>query len=295
MWPPSHAGSGLGMIPNPELLAGLVDETTGDIMEDESSGENLTKTAVTVRTNPLIPTGQGLPALPKKLVDRILSNEYIDFSELPPAKGKVRPLHQSFEGQVILVQAEDLLQSRKLIPDLPTWVQCFAIYVTVLAQKQPARIPELMAYAATIATASKKYRWPAWVVYDQNFRQEASCNPSQSWAKIDPSIYSQCFLGMAKSAEGWCHTCQSLDHTSDNCPAGSSASTTHKRPWQIVTRQQGDPSLKPICLKYNRNDGECPFGPRCRYLHCCSRCKGSHPVKRCPLAASGSKEKSMKL
>ena len=57
---------------------------------------------------------------------------------------------------------------------------------------------------------------PAWVVYDQNLRQEAASNPSQSWEKIDPSIYSQCFLDMAKSAEGWCHTCQSLDHTSDN-------------------------------------------------------------------------------
>ena len=108
------------MIPNPELLAWLVDETTGDILEDETSGENLTKMAVTVRTNPLIPTGQGLPALCKKLVDRILSNGYIDFSEHPPTKGKVWPLHQSFKGQVILVQAEDLLQSRKLIPDLPT-------------------------------------------------------------------------------------------------------------------------------------------------------------------------------
>ena len=45
------------------------------------------------------------------------------------------------------------------------------------------------------------------------------------------------------------------------------------------------------CLKYSRNDGECPFGSRCRYLHCCSRCKGSHPVKRCPLAATGPREK----
>ena len=76
------------MMPNPELLAGLVDETTGDTLEDETSRENATKTAVTVRASSLVPTGQGLPALPKKLVDRILSNEYIDFSELPPAKGK---------------------------------------------------------------------------------------------------------------------------------------------------------------------------------------------------------------
>ena len=29
MLPPSHAGGGLGMRPNPKLLTGLVDETTG--------------------------------------------------------------------------------------------------------------------------------------------------------------------------------------------------------------------------------------------------------------------------
>ena len=34
MLPPSHAGGGLGMMPNPELLAGLVDETTCDILEE---------------------------------------------------------------------------------------------------------------------------------------------------------------------------------------------------------------------------------------------------------------------
>ena len=37
------------MMPNPELLAGLVNETTGDILEDETSGENGNKTALTVR------------------------------------------------------------------------------------------------------------------------------------------------------------------------------------------------------------------------------------------------------
>ena len=47
MLPPCHAGGGLGIMPNPELLAGLVDETTGDTLEDETSRENATKTAVT--------------------------------------------------------------------------------------------------------------------------------------------------------------------------------------------------------------------------------------------------------
>ena len=44
---------------------------------------------------PLVTIGTGLPALPKKLIARVLANEYIDFSELPPAKGKGRPIYAS--------------------------------------------------------------------------------------------------------------------------------------------------------------------------------------------------------
>ena len=44
--------------------------------------------------------------------------------------------------------------------------------------KQPSKVPDLMAYLNTTAKASKKYVWPLWVVYNQNFRQEAASNPS---------------------------------------------------------------------------------------------------------------------
>lgn len=37
---------------------------------------------------PLVTIGTSLPALSKKLVAKRLANEYIDFTELPPAKGK---------------------------------------------------------------------------------------------------------------------------------------------------------------------------------------------------------------
>ena len=40
----------------------------------------------------LVTIGTWLLALPKKLIARVLANEYIDFVELPPAKGKGRPM-----------------------------------------------------------------------------------------------------------------------------------------------------------------------------------------------------------
>ena len=50
----------------------------------------------------------GLLSVSKKLAHRILSGEFVDIAELPPAKGKVRPL-LSLEGGVLLVSTHDLL------------------------------------------------------------------------------------------------------------------------------------------------------------------------------------------
>ena len=91
-----------------------------------------------------------------------------------------------------MVQAADLGQPRRVIPDLATWSQCFTLYVAVLAPSQP-RLADLMAYQSLIAKVSAKFKWPPWVVYDQNFRQDAIGNPQLAWAKVDPSMYAQCF------------------------------------------------------------------------------------------------------
>ena len=84
-------------------------------------------------------TGEGLPSLPKKYVEKILAGEYIDFAKLPPAKGKVKSIPNTVEDQIVVVQAVDLLETRKLIPDLATWVQGFGIYAAVITSKDPTR------------------------------------------------------------------------------------------------------------------------------------------------------------
>ena len=138
----------------------------------------------------------------------------------------------------------------------------------------PRRMPQLMAYQTIIAKASQ---WPSWVVYDQNFRQEAAGNLHQSWARVDPSIYAQCFTGQAISNENWCTRCQCLDHATSSCPY-----RPRKKPWNSVggTALQGKQE-QPICIKYNKFNGDCKFGKECHYLHVCSSCKEPHPISRC--------------
>ena len=107
-------------------------------------------------TTPTVCPGPGLPLITKKVMEHIQRGEYVDFAELPPAKGKGKLPAHGLEGQVVVVQAADLVRSRRIIPDLATWMQCYAIYVAVKGAHSPDGVPELMAYQAIIAKASRK-------------------------------------------------------------------------------------------------------------------------------------------
>lgn len=111
--------------------------------------------------NCTVSIGEGLPPLSKKLLQRIQTNDYIDFFELPPAKDKLRPMLHQMEGRVLLVQLQELESHCRPIPDFATWAQCFAIYAAAILHKQPHRAPDLMAYMVETANNAKKYSWPS--------------------------------------------------------------------------------------------------------------------------------------
>jgi len=80
-----------------------------------------------------------------------------------------------------------------------------------------------MTYQFEIAKYTWKYRWPSWVVYDINYRQEAGARLSFPWAEAaghrEAKFFSQRFTGMAKDLnKSWCRNCQSLDHATLSCP-----------------------------------------------------------------------------
>ena len=156
-----------------------------------------------------------------------------------------------------MVREADLTSSRKLIPDLATWWQCFAIYTAVRTDEHPERTKVLLAYGTTIAKASLKYRWPAWIVYDQNFRLEATDNAIMDWSKVDPSI---CFTNTAISGENWCRFCQSVEHTAESCPSCPSQGAKKRSlstppPPPPVKKRPAPHSVNAACREYNWLDG----------------------------------------
>ncbi len=83
---------------------------------------------ISTSTNTMVIPAPGLPAITKRVAESILAGNYIDFAELPPAKGRSQTC-SSIGDQVVLVHATDRMRLKWLISDLSTWIQCFAMYI----------------------------------------------------------------------------------------------------------------------------------------------------------------------
>ena len=127
----------------------------------------------------LISLSEGLPLIPKKMLEKIQAGEYIDFSDLPPAKGRAKSLPPHWEGHILVVQLKDLEGKKRLIPDFQTWAQCFAMYAAALVMRYPDKFGPLMSYMSDMAKNARKYKWPSWVVYDQNIRMHMATTAGQ--------------------------------------------------------------------------------------------------------------------
>ncbi len=77
--------------------------------------------------------------MPKRLVNRIQANEFVDFMELQPAQGKSKPLSQDVGSHIVVVQAAELASTRKIVTDLGTWLQCFVLYVAAILPARDGR------------------------------------------------------------------------------------------------------------------------------------------------------------
>ena len=230
----------------------------------------------------LAPINAGLPALLTKLLHRIWANEYIDFAELPPAKSKPRSFPSDLEGRVLLVQLHELDSSRKAIPDFTTWAQCFALYSAAILQRQPNRAGDLMAYFFFTAGNARKYKWPSWVVYDQNFRQLMGETQDLVWAKTDAGFFTRCFIHAQKAQGSWCRHCHSTEHTAGECPhtppVSNPSPESSSRESIMKSEKKGS-----ICWDFNNPKGKgCRWGSNCYRKHICSDCRGAHPSFKCP-------------
>ena len=85
---------------------------------------------------------------------------------------------------VILPGLEVTQACKKPIRDVLTWVQCFNIYIAVMAKKYPDMVPEMLAYLLIVLRAQREYEEPAWHVYDEAFWDKAAGTGNRKWSQI---------------------------------------------------------------------------------------------------------------
>ena len=159
-----------------------------------------------------------------------------------------------------------------------------------------------MTYQANIVRASQDYMGLAWVRSDSAFRRQAALTGLTRWSVINPTLYTLCFAGSARTATR-CELCFATTHHTKECAQQGYPDpgvrdrlraiekavlslTPSAGPSAAVLPQGGGlvraPSGQACCLW---NDNKCTFR-HCHHAHVCINCGGGHPVTACPCAAS---------
>jgi hypothetical protein len=132
---------------------------------------------------------EGLPPVP---VGRILKGEFIDMAEL---------LRDNLEAERrgVLQDASSSSSSssqgcsRREVPDLLSWVQCFA---AVVASEYPERVLKLLAYQ--VREARRCGGW-GWLTYDTVFCQQMAREwRGEEWGRLNPYPFSSTFFTLGK-------------------------------------------------------------------------------------------------
>ena len=152
---------------------------------------------------------------PPSLVQKIESGAFIELGDLLSN-------HLGFEETV------GSKSKQHPITNISEWLQAFAVYVSVIARKQPQRVPDLMGYQILMLEASNEYQGNCWLAYDRCFRQQAASLPNCKWSTIDSTIWNLAFTGQARASR--CRHCFSLFHLSKDCEFASNQTSSQVDP-----------------------------------------------------------------
>lgn len=174
--------------------------------------------------------------------------------------------------------------SRREIPDLISWVQCFGVYAAVVSAKHPDRMLQLLAYQTMVVREARRCGGRGWQSYDAMFRQQAAISPSVDWSKLNNSLYSTTFLQQQNGRGRTCVHCMETDHGSQECALAPFRATRYPQNPRGESSTDDDNRLNrnrgtKVC--YSWNDGRCSV-PYCRYRHVCAKCSSpAHKALHC--------------
>ena len=226
----------------------------------------------------------GIPTVPKKLVAQMRDFKFIDLADLlPPRDAHEGLVPETHSQRYTFFPGWELVRpKRRQVTEIVDWVCAYAIYMACMAQQSPQFIPEMIAHLLTVVRTSEEYEGLYWRVYDTHFRINAEATNNKSWSKVDHDLYSRVFTGRAKRRRNPCRTCDSLRHTTEQCPLKANE-TPHAQATGSANPIAANyvPWPPDYCRNYNAK-GVCNMrNGNCVFRHLCGRCHGQHPAKVC--------------
>lgn len=221
--------------------------------------------------------GDGLPPVPGRLAERIKRWEFVEMHELLPELLASQKAEDGGEKR------PNTVKGRRRVKDIAVWLQCFAVWVSVVSRSFPEVVPELMAYMASIIRASQEYEGAAWEAYDAAFRRQAAATGQREWSKINPTLYTICFTGKACRSQR-CDICLSATHKTVECYGAVDEDPDMSRRVRAVESAMVafSSSTHETSRERKRNDICRLFNERrclyrnCKYRHLCKWCEGQH-------------------
>ena len=263
-------------------------EDGGDLEEKGSAGGDKQEQEKSSTTEPVM-IAEGLRPLSRKIVQKIQNWEFTDMEELlpNPRSNMDIVLPQRQDGVLIIQSIENLKRKKPRITGYPQWVETFAVYTAVIAQKYPQAIPDLMAYQVLIKEAST-LGGARWLSYDREFREKAAAKKLKHWGERDPNLWAKFFSNISPSAH-ICHYCGGEEHVTEDCKyIGQQAGSKKQMPSPAILQNAvgGLSTARPKkpkgpCFPFN-NKGACDRIPPCPFPHVCINCGEEHPARVCP-------------
>ena len=263
------------------LLTSAVDQTKG---ESKPAGLLIAK---------------GLPPLPRKLVEKARSLEFVEMEEFLPTPRSLRlaeqrkpntSLQDSLVGALDQFQAIQQQKSLQRVLDIGTWTRCFTLYITVMASARAEMVPIMVAHLHTVH--KKAPRSKAWLEYDAQYCMEVAASEDKTWKTVDSWQYISCLpdpsggpdpFEMAGGSQAQTPTPPVQLPGPSNRPLEVSVLDKGKGP------ANGQPTPKKAkksgaCKWFNITPGGCPYGKACQFIHRCLNCGALnfHTTAMCP-------------
>jgi len=251
-----------------------------------SVGENVAVSPIQDKDNAPFILSEALPVVPARLAKRIVRGDYVDMAELLKDNMEVERRRWAQETESSSSHLSGQRVSRREIPDMLSWLQCFSLYAAVVCSKFPDKVREMWAYQAIMIAEQRRCGGRGWLLYDSGFRQQVASFESVDFSKINQSLYSTTFLAYGGRGQ-CCTTCMAPDHTREECALHPGRAIPVVRVREPATTTETHlRMLEPRKKRMRRgacyawNDGKCSAA-NCQYEHKCSRCLGDHRRPMC--------------